>query len=95
MGGEQGRGGRCANCGTEKWVDKVIEVLRAYDKLMMVTMLVGKEICRFISAYAPLVGCERKQKEEFYDKLSETIFKVKDKELVFVAGDFNGHVGIH
>ena len=68
----------------------MIEMVRVYDRLMMV---VGKEICKFIPAYVPQVGSEKKHKEEFYDKLSETISKVKDKEFMFIGGDFNGHVG--
>ena len=46
----------------EKWVDKVIEVVRVYDRLMMVVMVVGKEICKFISAYAPHAGWETEHK---------------------------------
>ena len=35
----------------------------------------------------------RRSTRWFYDKLSETMLQVKDKEFVFVGGDFNGHVG--
>ena len=34
----------------EKWVDKVVEVVRVYDRLMIGVIMVGKEICKFISA---------------------------------------------
>ena len=85
VGKKEGVGG-VAIAVAEKWVEKVIEMVRVYDRLMMVVMVVGKEICKFISAYAPQVGCEKEHKEEFYDKLSETISKVKDKEFLFVGG---------
>ena len=89
LGKKEGVGG-VAIAVAGKWVEKVIEVVRVCDRLMMV---VRKESCKFLSVYAPQVGCEKEHKEEFYDKLSETIFKVKDKEFIFIGGDFNGHVG--
>lgn len=74
-------------------MDKVIEVVRVYDRLMMVVMVVGKVICKFISAYAPQDGCQSEQKDEFYDKMSDIMLKVRENEFVYVGGDFNGHVG--
>ena len=85
MGKKEGVGG-VAIAVAEKWVEKVIEVVGVYDRLMMVVMVVGKEISKFISAYALQVGCQKEYKEEFYDKLSETISKVKDKEFIFIGG---------
>lgn len=77
----------------ERWKDYVIEVVKVYDRLIMVVMRVGRTVCKFISAYAPQAGCDKEQKEEFYDKLSDIMLRVKEKEFVYVGGDFNGHVG--
>ena len=37
----------------EKWVDKVIEVVRVCDRLMMVLMVVGKVTCKLFGASPP------------------------------------------
>ena len=44
----------------ENWVDKVIKVVRVRDRLMMVTMVVGKVTCKIISAYVPQAGGEER-----------------------------------
>ena len=92
MGNKGGMGG-VGIAVAENWVDKVIEVVRVCDRIMMVMMAVGKVICKIISAYAPQAGGDERDKVEFFDRLSEVMLKVKDKEWVVVGGDFNGHVG--
>ena len=77
----------------ERLVDKVIKVHRYSDRLIMIEMVLGKVISKFVCAYAPQVGCEEELKVEFYDRLSEVLLGVKEKEFVFIGGDFNGHVG--
>ena len=71
----------------------MIEVVRVCDRLMMALMVVGKVTCKVISAYAPQAGVEEEDKVEFFDRLSDLMLRVKDKEWVIVGGDFNGHVG--
>ena len=92
MGNRGGTGG-VGIAVAENWVDKVIEVVRVCDRVMMVVMVVGKVICKIISAYAPQAGGDERDKVEFFDRLSDLVLKVKDKEWVVVGGDFNGHVG--
>ncbi|KAK3856635.1 hypothetical protein Pcinc_037055 [Petrolisthes cinctipes] len=64
----------------EKWVDKV--------KLM-----VGETIFTAISVYAPQCGLSEEAKDGFYDRLIAVASEVSEKEVLAVAGDFNGHVG--
>ncbi|KAI5626476.1 hypothetical protein C0J50_13765, partial [Silurus asotus] len=46
-----------------------------------------------ISAYAPQVGCEMKEKERFWSELDEVVDGVPRKERLVIGADFNGHVG--
>ena len=45
-----------------------------------------------ISAYAPKVGCIRKEKEAFWLNLDETVEKIPKNERIVVGADLNGHV---
>ena len=78
MGNKGGVGG-VGIAVAEKWVDKVIEVVRVCDRLMMVVMVVGKVTCKFISAYAPQAGGEERDKLEFFHRLSGLMLGVKEK----------------
>jgi len=55
--------------------------------------VLGKDVCKFISAYAPQAGLDIKQKENFFDALSDVMLKIKGNESLFVGGNFNDHVG--
>ncbi|EDO34761.1 predicted protein, partial [Nematostella vectensis] len=46
-----------------------------------------------LSVYAPQSGLDDRSKDAFYDLLQCTISKIADSELLFVCGDFNGHIG--
>ena len=94
-GNREGKHSGVAIVVADKWVDKVIGVQRIDDRLIVLDMVVGKVMCKFVSAYAPQMGCPDEQKEEFYGKLSLVLSAVKDDEFLFVGGDFNGHVGKH
>ena len=74
-------------------IDKVLHVDRINDRLISIDMVMDKVQWKFISAYAPQVGCSVEEKEEFYDRFNELLAKVKETDHIFVGGDFNGHVG--
>ncbi|KAG7488682.1 hypothetical protein MATL_G00037740 [Megalops atlanticus] len=46
-----------------------------------------------VSAYAPQVGCEMEEKEEFWNELDEVVESAPKEERVVIGADFNGHVG--
>ena len=46
-----------------------------------------------ISAYAPQVGCELEEKEDFWNDLDEMVESVHKGERVLIGADLNGHVG--
>ena len=53
----------------EEFIDKVVKVVRIYDRLMMVKVLVGQCLVNIVSAYAPQVGRSQDKKDEFWEAL--------------------------
>lgn len=91
-GSKDGRGGTgilLAEC----WVDKVIEVQRVSDRILLLRLVLGKTVYTFISVYAPQSGLSLTAKEQFYDQLQNTVSKIPASEMLFPIGDWNGHVG--
>ena len=77
----------------EKWVDKVYDIKRVSDRIMLIKLLVGEAVLTVLSVYAPQTGLEESTKDAFYDSLQTVISELPDKETVIPCGDWNGHVG--
>ena len=45
-----------------------------------------------LSVYAPLAGLDDNVKDCFYENLQWTLTKISTSEILFVCGDFNGHI---
>ena len=91
-GGEKALNG-CGCMIEEEFADKVVEVKRVSDRLMMIKLIVGKSLVNIISAYAPQVGRSQEEKDKFWDKVCELMEGIKDSEMIVLGGDLNGHVG--
>ena len=77
----------------EKWVDKVYDIKRVSDRIMLSKLLLGEAVLTVLSVYAPQTGLEESTKDAFYDSLQTVISELPDKEIVIPCGDWNGHVG--
>ena len=77
----------------EKWVDKVYDIKRVSDRIMLIKLLVGEVVLTVLSVYAPQTGLEESTKDAFYNSLQTVISELPDKEIVIPCGDWNGHVG--
>ena len=77
----------------ENWADKVIEVQRISDRILLLKLIIGKAILTFISVYAPQSNLPEALKELFYDQLQHAVAKVPASEILIPVGDWNGHVG--
>jgi len=77
----------------EGWVDKVLQVTRYSERIMVLRVRVGKSVLCVVSVYAPQVGRTMEEKEEFFVSLGEVLSTVDAKERLVVCGDMNGHVG--
>ena len=47
----------------EKWVDKVFDVLRISDRIILIRLVIGKVVLTFLSVYAPQVGLQEAKKD--------------------------------
>ena len=67
----------------EKWVDKVYDIKRVSDRIMLIKLLVGEAaVFTVLSVYAPQTGLEESTKDAFYDSLQTVISELPDKEIV-------------
>ena len=77
----------------EELCEKVVEVGRKSDRVMMVVMALEEEVVRIICVYGRQSGRTGAEKEHFYDDLRSEWDLHNMGELVLDMGDFNGHVG--
>ena len=77
----------------EKWIEKVFDVQRVSDRILLLCLVIDKTVFAFISVYAPQVGRPDIEKEQFYDLLQEIVSKVPNSEVLIPIGDWNSHVG--
>ena len=63
------------------------------ERLMTMCLPLDKFTLSIISAYAPTLASSDETKEEFYNKLSESIKSVPSCHKLLVMGDFNARVG--
>ena len=71
----------------------VIDIKKVSDRLMSIKIVVGKEIWNIVSAYAPQIGRNGTEKEEFWLSLENLLKGYPSTERVFIGADLNGHVG--
>ncbi|XP_063587803.1 uncharacterized protein LOC134765045 [Penaeus indicus] len=77
----------------EKHINGVLEVHRMSDRIMSVKLEIEGMVSNIISAYAPQVGCDREDKEEFWEKLDDLVQLIPREERLIIGADFNGHIG--
>ena len=77
----------------EKWVDKVHDIKRMSDRIILIKLLVENALLTVLYVYAPQTGLEESTKDAVYDCLQTVISKLPDKEIVIPCGDWNGHIG--
>ena len=68
----------------EKWTEKVFEVKRVSDQIILVKIIVGQRVLCFLSVYAPQCDLSDSVKDLFYDQLRAV--------TAIPCGDWNGHV---
>ncbi|KAI5087538.1 hypothetical protein C0J45_22937 [Silurus meridionalis] len=76
----------------EEYSKSVVEVKRVSDRVMKVKLEVEGEMINVLSAYAPQVGCEIKEKEKFCE-LDEVVDVEPRNERLVIGADIKGHVG--
>ncbi|XP_046862565.1 uncharacterized protein LOC124456072 [Xenia sp. Carnegie-2017] len=82
-----------AICLSEEWQDKVIEIQRKSDRIIIMKLVTPDKTFNIVTAYAPQQGCEKDEKQRFWNQLEEVTTNVKKTEQLIVAGDLNRHIG--
>ena len=77
----------------EKWWEKLFEVNRVSDMILLVRMIIGMSVFVFVCMYVPQVGLSDAEKDRFYQMLQCAIAKVPASEQLTISGDWNGHIG--
>ena len=77
----------------EEWWEKVFEVVRVSDRIILIRMTIGKTVFVFVCVYAPQANLSEFEKDRFYQMLQCTVAKIPSSEQLFVCGDWNGHIG--
>ncbi|XP_065675780.1 craniofacial development protein 2-like [Hydra vulgaris] len=71
----------------------VVEIKRVSDRVICVKLDIDGVVMNVISAYAPQVGCDIEEKEEFWRELDEVVLQIHIEERMILGADFDGHVG--
>ena len=77
----------------EKWIEKVFEVKRVSDRIILVKIIVGQRVLCLLSVYAPQCGLSDSVKDLFYVQLRAVTAMIPASEFLIPCGDWNGHVG--
>ena len=77
----------------KKWTDKVFEVQRPSDRIILLKLIIGKTVYTLVNVYAPHQGRPEAEKDHFYDQLNAVVDKIPLSEVLIPGGDWNGHVG--
>ena len=65
---------------TKKWVDKVIDMIKVSDRMIIINVMVKRIIISLTSdltVYAPQYGLGDSQKSDFYDSFMNVIRKLR------------------
>ena len=77
----------------EEWIEKVFEVQRISDRIILVKLIVGQQVVTFLSMYAPQSGLSDEVKDLFFDQLRAVTARIPASEFLIPCGDWNDHVG--
>ncbi|GKA95311.1 craniofacial development protein 2-like protein, partial [Tanacetum coccineum] len=72
--------------------DKVVQVIRISDRIMLVRLVIEEETINVISAYAPQVGLGEAEKKNFWDSLDDLVRECSTTQQLIIAGDLNDHI---
>jgi exonuclease III len=71
----------------EKWLEKLKEVKRVNERILLIRVQFGKSMLNLISVYAPQVGRPNTEKEDFWATLLMLVCSIREEEEVLIGGD--------
>ena len=78
---------------SKEWQNKILEIKRISDRIMMMKLVAENTMLNIISVYAPQVGCPQQEKDHFWENLETTLRRIPLHEELVIGGDLHGHVG--
>ena len=78
----------------KEWIEKVFELQRVSDRIILVKLIVGQRVVTFLSVYAPQSGLSDEVKVLFFDQLRAVTARIPASEFFIPCGDRNGHVDL-
>ena len=79
----------------EEWIEKVFEVQRVSNRIILVTLIVGQRMVSFLSVYAPQSGQSDEVEDLFFDQLCAVTARIPASEYLIPCVDWNSHQGSH
>jgi hypothetical protein len=73
--------------------DRVVDIKRQVDRIILVKLLIVDLVFNVISAYAPQISLNESVKMQLWEELDALVSSVPISEKLFIRGDLNGHVG--
>jgi hypothetical protein len=73
--------------------DKVVDIKRQGDEIILVKLLIGDLIFNVTSAYAPQICLNESVKMQFWEELDALVSSMSISEKLIIGGDLNWHVG--
>ena len=64
---------------SEEFIDKVAEVTRVNERLMMVKLIVRMYLMNVVAAYAPQTGRSQEEKDNFWKAVWKLIEEIRDR----------------
>ena len=77
----------------DEWTEKVFEVQRVSDRIILVKLIVDQCVVTFLSVYAPQSDQSDEVKDLFFDQPHVMTARIPASEFLIPCGDWNGHVG--
>ena len=71
----------------EERTEKVFEVQRVSDRIILVKLIVGQCLVTFLSVYAPQSGLSDEVKDLFFDQLRAVTARIPASEFPIPCGD--------
>lgn len=76
-------------------IDKVNDIGGVINRIIVIKVLIKRIIISLISnltVYPPQCSLDDSQKEDFYDSLTNVVWKLGEKEILVIVADLIGHI---
>ncbi|XP_050455237.1 craniofacial development protein 2-like [Cataglyphis hispanica] len=77
----------------DKYKYSIEETSYTSERIMRVTLDIGREKIHLISVYAPDSNKSEKEIDDFYETLQEEIDKIPEEHKILIMGDLNARIG--